>query len=665
MKTIMARTPIIPLAYSEKHKAQPKELLVDYDNGNIYVVSAHDKSIIFDITAKIYEQLEGMSGDNIEITIEGIGTVQLTEILKQLQIEINESIQAIETGDEIVYVGKENILDGKSLGVINKRIQLKGFSSAGTHMIPRKGENGELEWIDLPKLPDISIGSGGSVSNPTDGEITEVHIIEPLNDKLYLRASKRQKSVNLDRNCIVILPRVLDAYSEIYWYVRTNSFCPLLRFTSNVIWANSSDTQPFPNSHQMYKFVSLDAGETWLAEIVHYNKTSVDEVVYMSHLEDNYYPKTYIVDNIYTKEEVNEKIQSIDLMNPSDYYDKTETHEIFYDKGEVDTKINNIEVNVGDIDLENYYNKFEVDNLIGQIPVVDESKLLSKDEATQAYYNKSQVDQIARETYDKAITDVQIPVDVIRRSELETRYYDKVEVDGLVDSVVELIPDNLDLSNYVTNDKLTTDYYNKVEVDNKISQVNPSDVDLSNYVTNEKLVDEYYNKLEVDSKISSIPQPDLGDYVTNTSLNENYYDKLQVDEKVSSELTAYVTNTSLTENYYDKPQIDEKLTNLSPEVDLSGVVKTEYLEENYYDKVQVDAKISSVEVSGVDLTNYYTKQEIDDNFYDVGEADEKFYDKNKINEYVQFLDDKHYDKDETENMMSWQIEGVGVSPINK
>lgn len=360
MKTIMARTPIIPLSYSEKHKAQPKELLIDYDNGNIYVVSATDKSIIFDITAKIYEQLENMSGDNIEITIEGVGTVKISEMLKNLQQDIKDTVQAIETGDEIVYVGKENVLDGKSLNVINKKIQLKGFSAADPHMIPRKGKNGDLEWIEMPQLPDISVGVGGTNPNPSDGEITEVFVIEPLNDKLYLRASKRQKSVNLNKNCYVILPRVLDVYSEIYWYVKTNSFSPLLRFTDNIVWANASETQPRPSSHQVYKFVTLDSGETWLGEVTHYNVASNDNLVNISYLEENYYNKEYVDNNIYDKKEVNDRITSINTLDPSDYYNKTKTHEIFYDKEQVDILID--EVEPVPVSLENYYNKQEIDN---------------------------------------------------------------------------------------------------------------------------------------------------------------------------------------------------------------------------------------------------------------------------------------------------------------
>ncbi len=274
---------LIALDYiNERHKAVEKELLVDYDNGNIYVVSKDDKSIIIDITGKIKEQLESMTGDKIEINIEGIGTVNLTEVIKKLQFDIQNSVQVVSTGEDIHYVGKENVLDEKSLEVVNKRIQLKGFSSAETHMIPRKGVNGELEWINMLLVPEDrpnNPGNGGSgdiipPGNPDDAQSLSVTILEPVNDKIYLRASRRQKSVNVSKNCIVVIPRVLDQFCEIEWYVITNDFAPLFRFSNNILWSDVTDTQPRVNSHHVYKFKSWDAGETWIGEIVHYNKVA-------------------------------------------------------------------------------------------------------------------------------------------------------------------------------------------------------------------------------------------------------------------------------------------------------------------------------------------------------------------------------------------------------
>lgn len=422
MSRILTRTPVIALDYSEKHKAVPKELLVDYEKGAIYVVSAHDKSVIFDITDKIYEKIQNMSGDNIEITIEGIGNIKLSDILKELHQNILDSVKVIDTGSDIHYVARENVLDNKSLSIVNRNIEIKGFSAAEKHMIPRKGEDGNIEWINMPMIPDTSGNGGGPgiipPGNPDDGNITEVFVIEPVNDKLYLRPTRRQKSVNLDRNCKVILPRVLDSFSEIEWYVVTNSFCPMLKFGTNVVWSNIMETQPQPKSHHLYKFKSWDSGETWLAELVTYGKSVNTNLVDVDYLENNYLNKNQIENNYYDKDQIDDKISSINTLNPDDYYNKTKMDELYYNKRQVDELIDDIEHSK--VDLSNYYNKQEVDDKIGEIPL---SNYVTNDKITQDYYDKQQVDNKIDSipTLD--------PEDYYNKEQIEEKYYDKETID--------------------------------------------------------------------------------------------------------------------------------------------------------------------------------------------------------------------------------------------
>lgn len=445
MSRILTRNPVIALDYSEKHKAVPKELLVDYENGAIYVVSAHDKSVIFDITDRIYEQIKNMSGDNIEISIEGIGNVKLTDIIKQLHQDILDSVKVINTGSDINYVARENVLDDKSLSIVNRNIEIEGFSKAEKHMIPRKGENGKIEWINMPMIPDIS-GSGGPgiipPGNPDDGNITEVFVIEPVNDKLYLRPTRRQKSVNLDRNCKVILPRVLDSFSEIEWYVVTNSFCPMLKFGSNVIWSNILETQPQANAHQVYKFKSWDSGETWLAELVPYGKSANTNLVDMDYLEKNYFNKNQIQNDYYNKEQVDEKISAINTLNPDNYYTKDKMHELYYDRRQVDEILDDL--GHSNVDLSNYYNKQEIDDKIRDIPL---SNYVTNDKITQDYY-------------------------------------DKVQVDNKIDAIKGLDPEH-----YYNKDQIHQSYYNKDEIAEK-------------YYDKETIDSEHYNKQETDKLIS-------------------------------------------------------------------------------------------------------------------------------------------------------------------
>lgn len=321
-----ARNPIIALDYSEKHKAVKKELLIDYNTGNIYVVSAEDRNIIFDITAKIQEQLKNMQGDNITITIEGIGEVNLVQYLKYFQQQIDDSVKAVDTGKEANYVAKEFILDNRSVEAINKTMQLKGFNKAEPLMIPRKSSDGELEWIELPMVPDDpGSGGGGSIippGNPDDSEKGNCYIIEPVNDKIYLRASRRQKTLYLDRNCKVILPRILDEFSEINWFLVTKKdFQPFLSFGPNVFWQNMEDTQPDLSSYHIYLFKTWDRGETWFGKVERYNRSfspdNPDGIVDMEYLQNNYYNKDHIDSNYFDKEQMD-----------VNYYDKPEVDEL-------------------------------------------------------------------------------------------------------------------------------------------------------------------------------------------------------------------------------------------------------------------------------------------------------------------------------------------------
>jgi hypothetical protein len=98
----------------------------------------------------------------------------------------------------------------------------------------------------------------------------------------------------------------------------------------------------------------------------------------------------------------------------------------------------------GSVDLSNYYDKTEVDELIDNIPETDLS----------GYYDKTEVDEL---------------IDNIPETDL-SGYYDKTEVDGLIS--------NVDLSNYYTK----SNTYNKTEVDSLIDNIPV--VDISNKVDN-------------------------------------------------------------------------------------------------------------------------------------------------------------------------------------
>ena len=296
------RIPVIALPYSEKHKAVPKELLVDYETGNIYVVSATDKSVIFNITSKILEKLDSVTGDKIIVNIEGIGNVNLQEYINSLKLEFDDMVTISDEGKDI-YIPKEERLDNFSLESKFKRIQIKNFETAENGMIPQKYNN-TIRWI-YPPESDADTGSGGNDSDPTDGLETEIIPVEPIEGKIFLRASRRLVTKNLTRDVLLILPRTLDQYCEIYWNMRAYQYKPTIKFGSSILF--NGPYQPSENAFNIYKFATWDGGGTWFGTLDVFvceaglGGESGGSNINIEYLEKNYYSKQDIDDNYYNK----------------------------------------------------------------------------------------------------------------------------------------------------------------------------------------------------------------------------------------------------------------------------------------------------------------------------------------------------------------------------
>lgn len=139
------RIPIIALDYSSRQLAEKRELLVDYKNAKLYVVSAEDKTVIYDITEKIIETFRE-SGDisNFTVNIEGVGIYDLGTIITQL---FNSKIDLIED-KEFVYYTPTTSFDNMSLAVYDRQASLVNFPTAPDRTVPMK-ESGVLVWKDF------------------------------------------------------------------------------------------------------------------------------------------------------------------------------------------------------------------------------------------------------------------------------------------------------------------------------------------------------------------------------------------------------------------------------------------------------------------------------------------------------------------------------------
>ena len=160
-------------------------------------------------------------------------------------------------------------------------------------------------------------------------------------------------------------------------------------------------------------------------------------------------------------------------------------------------------------------------------------------------------------------------------------------------------------------------YYTKSEIDEKLEDIvtsgcciTPQEVDdkissaITGYATEQWVEDKHY-----------ITGVDLSNYATEDYVSGYTYDKQTIDEKVASGGTFDPTQ------YYNKTQTNALLDD---KLDVSAYTPTDL--SNYYTKSEVDEKIPSLSgyateqwvedkhyITGVDLSNYATKAEIPTN----------------------------------------------------
>ena len=164
------RIPIIALDYSSRQLAEKRELLVDYKNAKLYVVSAEDKTVIYDITEKIIETFRE-SGDisNFTVNIEGVGIYDLGTIITQL---FNSKIDLIED-KEFVYYTPTASFDNMSLAAYDRQASLVNFPTAPDRTVPMK-ESGVLVWKDFDiETLSAKVKHLEEIAPPDDNEFTQ------------------------------------------------------------------------------------------------------------------------------------------------------------------------------------------------------------------------------------------------------------------------------------------------------------------------------------------------------------------------------------------------------------------------------------------------------------------------------------------------------------
>lgn len=258
-ESTMARIPVRPLSYDDRDLALPRELVIDYSEGNIFITDKEDPSILIDITKLIAESyLSNINGDNTTVTING-EKYNLSELLTLLK---NNSIEILNAAGNVAVPADVNY-DHVSVTIKDNIVSLFGFGDAGNHATPMK-KDGQLVWISPEDTADPSEPKPGANINVID--------ISPTNDSLILY-NKPFMYTNITTTpmsgFLVRLPLSMPMYSRMRWKVDT-AIQLTLSFPTNMVWI-ADDVMGIPlqkiiaaNNSYIIEMETWDFGATWI-----------------------------------------------------------------------------------------------------------------------------------------------------------------------------------------------------------------------------------------------------------------------------------------------------------------------------------------------------------------------------------------------------------------
>lgn len=320
---------------------------------------------------------------------------------------------------------------------------------------------------------------------------------------------------------------------------------------------------------------------------------------------------------VYTKEEVDQKVAQGGTFDASSYYQKSEVYskEESLSKDEINTKLST------KADIVNVYNKSEVDEKIQNIHAgTDENKVnelidakitpLAKKSET---YTKEEVDQkvTASGTFDGS------------------QYYNKSEVDSKVNDLTSKITENSEIKEFV-----------KAEIKKVVSNAPESLDTIAEIATalknNPDVVTEILNKIEAKMDISA------------------------ADAKYALKTEVQATDLS---NYYNKTEVDAKTTELAKKSELPSL-ENYYSKTETYNKSEVDAKVAAG--GTFDASSYYQKSDIDSKVQELAKKSET-YNKSEVDAKTAELAKKSetYNKSEVDGKFQNIQTGTNEEKVNE
>ena len=259
------RFPLIALDYKDRNIANKKELLIDYDTGRIYIVSADNKSVIFDVTEQILALVGNeVKGDNITINVESQGKVNLKKFILDLKSKSLHTTPLQGDGGVGTFA-----YDFKSISNKDNVIQIHNFWKAQPGQVPTVDSNGVLIWSEI-------------------GSFYNVIHVDPDTTGVYLLNNRYNEST-IDSNGILKL-ETDQQYCIMSWKLVSGDS------SFEVIKEYESDFDMPANSTFIYEFETFDYGQTWYEKVKKY--IPGNDIV----------STEYIEEHIYSKEEVDEKL---------------------------------------------------------------------------------------------------------------------------------------------------------------------------------------------------------------------------------------------------------------------------------------------------------------------------------------------------------------------
>ena len=251
-----ARVPIVALDYTDRHMRKLKELMVDYTNGNLYVTDANDINVIHSLVDQISKNItNNITGNDIIVKIEGIGTINLTKFLN----DINSSILKMEVEDNGSALPSLS-LDNVSIEGLDGKIQISDFDKAKDNYIPQKF-NGRLRWV-----------KANAGINATESPVI-------INGSLNLEPGGVYRSMDLPANVTVTVDNnLISNYGKIIWNISIGNVIPTFTFPDNVKFAYNTDTELTKNSIVTYELETFTGGNLWLAKSTKWLNISEKEI---------------------------------------------------------------------------------------------------------------------------------------------------------------------------------------------------------------------------------------------------------------------------------------------------------------------------------------------------------------------------------------------------